>query len=338
MKPILLAAAALAIVPAAEKVPPASEAYLRAHEQFLASDLLEGRGTPSRGLDIAAQYIAGEFQKYGLQPGVEGSYFQTTTFTSRRANVTGTVQNVIGVLPGSDPKLKDTYVLLTAHYDHLGVRKADNPEPGTDLIFNGANDDASGTTGVMEAARLISSMKTRPKRTLVFMCFWGEEAGLQGSRYYAGHPVFPLAKTVANINLEQIGRSDSDEGTKKAAFNVTGATFSDLPRMLAADAATVGVKYIEDNEHSDPYFMASDNAALAAVGVPAHTISVAYSYSDYHRVGDHWDKLDYPNFALVVRAFATCAFDVANSSVAPKWNADNPRAKRYADARAKDGG
>jgi len=338
MKPFLLAAALIALAPAAEQVPPASADYLRAHEKFLASDLLEGRGTPSRGLDIAAQYIASEFEKYGIKPGVGDSYFQETTYTSRRQGVEGKVRNVIGVLPGSDPKLKDTYVLVTAHYDHLGMRKKENPEPGEDLIFNGANDDGSGTAGVMECARILSQMKTKPKRSIVFMCFWGEEEGLRGSAYYGKNPVFPLAATTAQINLEQIGRSDSDEGVKKAGFNITGATFTDLPQMIAKAAATVGVKYIEDPQHSDAYFMASDNGALALVGVPAHTISVAYGYPDYHRVGDHWDKLDYPNFALVVRAAATAAYAVADSTTEPKWNAANPKAKRYAEARAKGGG
>src|SRR4029434_6334443 len=98
------------------------------------------------------------------------------------------VRNVIGLLRGSDPKLADTYILVTAHYDHLGIRA--NVEG--DNIFNGANDDGSGTVSVMEIASALASMKRRPKRSIVFMTFYGEERGLVGSRYYGAHPIFPV--------------------------------------------------------------------------------------------------------------------------------------------------
>src|SRR5262245_34612785 len=155
---------------------------LRGHLSFIASDLLEGRGTPSRGLDIAAEYIAAQFRRAGLEPAGDDGYFQTATWPLTQNNPTaepdsGTgqntatpptkVRNVIGLLRGSDPALKDTYVLVTAHYDHLGVRAN---LPG-DNIFNGANDDGSGTVSVIELASVLAAAKTRPKRSLVFMTF-----------------------------------------------------------------------------------------------------------------------------------------------------------------------
>ena len=118
------------------------------------------------------------------------------------------IRNVIAILRGSDPALKDTYVLVTAHYDHLGVR----PDLPGDNIYNGANDDGSGTVSVIELASALATLKERPKRSLVFMTFFGEEKGLRGSRYYGRHPVFPIEQTVADVNLEQVGRTDSDEG------------------------------------------------------------------------------------------------------------------------------
>jgi len=114
------------------------------------------------------------------------------------------LRNVAGVLRGSDPSLKETCVLVTAHYDHLGVRSAGDG----DHIYNGANDDASGTGSVIEIAVALASLSQKPRRSIVFMTFFGEEIGLLGSKYYSRHPLFPLAKTVAQINLEHLGRTD----------------------------------------------------------------------------------------------------------------------------------
>ena len=142
-----------------------SAASLRANVTYLASDELEGRATPSRGLDKAADYIAEQFRKAGLQPASEGTFFQT-------APVRGaTARNVAGVLRGSDPKLRDSYIIVSSHYDHVGLAMS-----GDDLIFNGANDDASGVVSVIELARALAAAK--PKRSVLFMTFFGEERGL----------------------------------------------------------------------------------------------------------------------------------------------------------------
>ncbi|MET0288796.1 MAG: M28 family peptidase, partial [Pseudoxanthomonas sp.] len=160
---------------------------MRGHLSFLASDALEGRGTPSRGLDIAAEYIAAQFRAAGLEPLGDDGYFQTADWREiaperERAKFAGareplTVRNVVGVLRGSDPELSKTYILVTAHYDHVGIRAGD----GSDSIYNGANDDGSGTVSVIELARAFSAQKVRPKRSIVFMTVFGEEHGLVGS-------------------------------------------------------------------------------------------------------------------------------------------------------------
>ena len=131
---------------------------LRGHLSFIASDLLEGRGTPSRGLDLAAEYIAAQFRRAGLEPLGDDGYFQTTTLIARGSDKPEKVRNVVGLLSGSDPVLKDTYILVTAHYDHLGVRQtADGP-----TIYNGANDDGSGTVSVIELANALGAAKIKP--------------------------------------------------------------------------------------------------------------------------------------------------------------------------------
>lgn len=326
---LALHVALLAYAPA--DPPPITANALRAHVKFLASDRLGGRGTPSPGLDIAADYIASQFEMAGLDAPVKGTFFQETMF--ERGEVKATVKNVIGVIRGTDTALKDTYIFVTAHYDHLGTREQ---EGVTDPIYNGANDDASGVAGMIEIARQLAAAK--PKRSIVFMGFYGEERGLLGSTYYGKNPVFPLKSSIAQLNLEQIGRTDDDEGPRVGAFNLTGFDYTNISTFLKAPSEKAGVKLEKHEKNNEPYFMRSDNAALARVGVPSTTISTAYSYPDYHRSGDHWEKLDYVNFAKVVNAISGGVLSMANSNKAPEWNASNPKVARYIEAQKAQGG
>lgn len=323
---------------------------MRGHLSFLASDLLEGRGTPSRGLDLAAEYIAAQFRIAGLEAVGDDGYFQTADWTQikppprRNPNAPASatsatsvaqevepaptgpvkVRNVIGVLRGSDPVLRDSYILVTAHYDHLGIQGG--------KIFNGANDNGSGTVSVIELAKAFAAMKVKPKRSIVFMTFFGEEKGLIGSRYYGKNPIFPLAKTVAGINLEQVGRTDDSEGVQIAAANITGFDFSEVGEAIVQAGVATDIKVWKHPVNSDRYFGQSDNQALADQGVPAHTISVAYGFPDYHAANDDWEKVDYANMEKVDRAIALAVLNIANNPVAPKWNANNPKAAKYLKA------
>lgn len=465
---------------------------LRGHLSFLASDLLEGRGTPSRGLDLAAAYIAAQFRRAGLEPIGDDGYFQTAewkylapdpdSFTceckvggrtiavgadhasgslaaaielpptpaikvdasnaealaaldpaqvkgkvvlaevpnpykpgrarmreANRARLafldrmdalkpalvvdvdrdtsgvlglrrdqagrrfgraresvpritlhspslaaafaampagptaatlslrvgeprerTTKVHNVVGLLRGSDPALKETYVILSAHYDHLGIGP---PDASGDGIFNGANDDGSGTASVIEIASALATLKPRPRRSLVFLTFYGEEHGLVGSRHYVAHPVVPLAQTVANINLEQVGRTDDNEGPRVSAANVTGYDYSDVGDLLRRAGRAVGVDVVKHRTNSDAFFGASDNVSFATAGIPAHTISVSYVFPDYHGADDEWEKVDYANMARVDRMAALGLLLIADGP-APEWNERNPRAASFRRRRA----
>ena len=239
------------------------------------------------------------------------------------------IRNIIGVMRGSDAALRDTYVMVTAHYDHLGM----NPNvAGPDKIFNGANDDGSGTVSVMELASALSKLKVKPRRSIVFMTVFGEERGLLGSRYYGRHPVFPIEKTVADVNLEQVGRTDDSEGPQVGTCAMTGFDFSDVGEIFKAAGDAVGIKVFKHPTNSDAYFSRSDNQALADQGVPAHTLSVAYDYADYHKVGDSWDKIDYDNMAKVDRMVAVGLLMIANNPTEPKWTEANPKTARYVKA------
>ncbi len=302
---------------------------LRGDVSFLASDLLEGRDTPSRGLDIAGEYIASDFRRLGLEPAGDDGYFQTVVLRPEDADSPKS-RNVAGILRGSDPKLQDSYVILSAHYDHVGMAQS-----GEDRIFNGANDDASGTASVLEVANALASLHPRPKRSILFILFCGEEKGLRGSRYYAGHPLVPLEKTVAQLNLEQLGRTDAPDGAHLNSANVTGFDFSDMVPVLVDAGKRVGIAVTKVAEASDKYFNRSDNGPLARAGIPAHTLSVTYEFPDYHAVGDEWQKIDYDNMAKVDRAVGIAVLRLAQAAIAPRWNESYPGTKAYAEAAKK---
>lgn len=289
-----------------------SPADLRAHVEFLSSDLLEGRATPSAGLDLAAAYIAAQFRRAGLAPLPDGSYFQTAGPGLR---------NVAGVRKGSGAG----YLLVTAHYDHVGARGSGDG----DRIFNGANDNASGVATLLEIAAQVAAAKP-PRRTVVFIAFYGEERGMLGSRYYAANPIFPIGSTVAQINIEQTGRSDDVEGTNARTFNVTGFDYSEVAAILQAAAAPHGVRVLKRDKWSDAAFDRSDNEALAKLGIPAHTLSASYMFPDYHRETDEWPKLDYENMAAITEAAAAGVLALANRVTPPRWYSDTPNAAPFA--------
>jgi hypothetical protein len=447
---------------------------LRGHVSFLASDVLEGRCTPSRGGDLAAEYIAAQFRRAGLQPAGDDGYFQTANwrlfeqpmdgfemkiekgkqsfpigkdqvwlypYTALdlsalpvvKLNLTQEVKsdevkgkvvavvfsadasegheqylqltrlgkaleaakpalililapdcqseistrledpndppgiappihicnpqvikllnesesgptnlalslhlpapsvkqvklrNVIGLLPGSDPVLKETYVLATAHYDHIGIES----EGDLKRIYHGADDDASGTASVIELASALMRLKQKPRRSMGFMAFFGEEMGLIGSRYYVRHPAFPVAKTIADINLEVLGRTDTSKGKEIGKLWFTGFDYSEMPSIFQSAGRQTGIEVYKHELYSDQFFVASDNATLASMGVPAHSASVTADLEDVHGVGDIWPKLDYENMVKVDRAIALGLLMIANKPEPPKWNEANPKAEPY---------
>jgi Zn-dependent M28 family amino/carboxypeptidase len=294
-----------------------SAASLRGHLSFIASDALEGRATPSRGLDLAAEYIAAQFRRAGLEPVSGDDYFQTAALLS------GTARNVAGLLRGSDPALRDTYILLSAHYDHIGTRPS-----GEDRIFNGANDDGSGTVSVIEIASALAALPVRPKRSILFLAFFGEERGFLGSRYYASHPLVPLEKTIADINLEQVGRTDASNGPQIGVGYLTGFKYSDLGEILGKAAEGAGLRIVADTYPKGNLFDRSDNFPLAQNGVLGGTIYVAAEFPDYHRVGDEWQKVDYENMAKLDRAVALGLLRLASDAAPPQWNKADPAVRR----------
>jgi hypothetical protein len=240
------------------------------------------------------------------------------------------LRNVAGLLPGSDPQLKDEYVIVSAHYDHVGLGE---PAPGTsDRIYNGANDDGSGTVSVIELAAALGAADPRPRRSILFLTFFGEEKGLLGSRYYGKHPLVPIEKTVAMINLEHVGRTDDTEGPQVDRASMTGFDFSDVGPIFEQAGRATGVTVFKHPRNSDAFFGRSDNQALADLGVPAHSLCTAFLFPDYHGPLDHWDKVDCENMSRVTKTVALGLMSIADSDSTPQWNRENSKAARYVKA------
>jgi Peptidase family M28 len=301
-----------------------------------------GGGRPSRELIAADQVGVGGVPVIAVRGEAAGKLFEslpagptTATLTLRapgpqREQVK--LRNVIGWLRGSDPKLKDTYIIVTAHYDHLGIRPPADDRDDSDRIYNGANDDGSGVVSVIELAGALASMHPHPRRSIVFMTVFGEEEGLLGSQYYGRHPVFPLDRTVADVNIEQVGRTDDSEEPQIASATFTGFNYSDLPALFAEAGKACGVKVFDRNPGNDSYFARSDNQALADAGIPSHTVAVALDFPDYHQVGDEWHKIDYTNMTKIDRMLGLGIISLANDPESPKWNESNQNTTKYIKA------
>ena len=174
------------------------------HIKFLADPKLEGRLPGSEGAKKASDYIAEKLKSYGVEPkGDKDTYFQKATWKHRDKEYE--CRNVVGHIPGTDENLKDEIVIIVAHFDHVGKGAYGVQKQHRGKVCPGANDNASGTAGLLEVARAIMEGRLKLRRSVLLLAVTGEEAGLRGSKHYAAHPVFPLEKTMAVINLDQIG-------------------------------------------------------------------------------------------------------------------------------------
>lgn len=223
-------------------------------------------------------------------------------------------RNVIAILPGSDPNLAEEYILFSAHLDHIGTAPS-----GEDRIFNGADDNATGVTAVLSLAEAFAALPQAPKRSLVFMVYWGEERGLLGSRAFVRTPSIPLDKIVANINIEMIGRPE--EGAYGKTW-VTGWDKSDLGPLMQQVAPAVGVDVFEHPRFSSMLYGSSDNFAFAEAGVIAHSFSAGSLHEDYHQVTDEWEKLNLPHMTKVIQGLMVGSWRLVQGEATPQATPD----------------
>ena len=277
----------------------------------LASDAMQGRGSGTPDELRAANYLAAELRRIGISPlGDNDGFIQDvfTTVNSRSGPLAWHTRNVIGVLAGSDAKLKDQVLLLTAHLDHLGVRAPVNG----DSIYNGADDDASGCVAVLQLARALAA-EPPPKRTVLFVFFGSEETGGQGDQYFLSHPPLPLDRIVANLEFEMIGRPDP--AVKPNELWLTGYDRSNLGPELARR----GARLVADPHPQQQFFQRSDNFALAKRGIVAQTVSSYGLHGDYHRPSDDVAHIDFKHMEQAIASMVEPVEWLANSDFKPEW-------------------
>ncbi len=265
---------------------------IKKHLYILASDEMQGRGSGTKGIELAAQYIESVYKELGLET-FEDALSYRQNFRESQMDLF----NVIGVLPGKSSP--EEYVVISAHYDHLGIVNKDRIVAG-DSIANGADDDASGTTAIMALARYWKERGDNA-RSIVFVAFTAEEKGLIGSTYF-GQTIDP-EKVVAGINIEMIGKP-STFGPNTAWL--TGFDRSDFGAIIQSNLAGTEYKLYPDPYPDFRLFFRSDNASLARLGVPAHTFSSGPINQDpyYHTVDDEVETLDMQLITNTVRAVA----------------------------------
>jgi len=250
--------------------------------KILADDNLKGRGLGTPEIDEAANYIAEKLEEYGLQPGSDdGTYFQQwnqDVLDKKNVNL----QNVVGIIPGTNPNLAEA-VVISAHYDHLGLGWPDVRKGNEGKIHNGADDNASGIAVMLELAKILSKT-IKPARAIIFIAFTAEEAGLDGSRYFVNnYKMFPINKILANINIDTVGRLF---GNKLMVLNSN--TAREWKFIFMGTDFTTGVASDLITQDLD----ASDQMAFIEEGIPGVQLFYTDISSDYHKPEDDADKID----------------------------------------------
>jgi hypothetical protein len=286
---------------------------------LIADDSMLGRDTPSRGLELTAEYVASEFRRSGLRPAGDGeTYIQRFPLARRvidtagsRSMARGSVPNVAGVLVGSDPILRNEYLVYSAHIDHIGI------SPGqADSINNGADDNASGVAALLELAEAFAQPGARPRRSILFLAPSAEESGLLGSAWYTAHPTVPIASMVADINMDLIGRNWPD------SVIAAGLEQSDLAGTLQRVVRAhpeLRMTPIADRWPEERIFYRSDHYNFARKGVPI-LFFTSGTHADYHRPGDEPDRINGEKESRLVRLLFYLGTAIGDRTARPQWN------------------
>jgi Zn-dependent M28 family amino/carboxypeptidase len=296
--------------------------------EILAADSMEGRRTGTAGSARAARFIEERFRAAGLEAAGDSGYHQLIPMAvvERRGRTRPRLleswtawdslpperrikeSNVVGLLRGSDPELRDEYVIVTAHYDHVGIGRPVNG----DSIYNGADDDASGTAALIWIAESLAAAEKSPARSIVFAAVTGEEMGLLGTRWLISNPPIPLERTVANFNIEMIARPDPEIGPGRAWL--TGFEHTTMGDLLVG----AGLPLDPDPRPEQNYYQRSDNIAFARQGIPAHTLSTFGEHPQYHTPEDETEFAD-PEHMAAMAELARRAVAILADGDAPTW-------------------
>lgn len=301
-----------------------SATELKTHLYIVASDEMEGRETGSAGQKKAGAYLIKQYQSYKIPyPKGAENYYQPVPaeFMNKKYGAKlGDSENIWAFIEGTEKP--EEIVVLSAHYDHVGMKNGE--------IYNGADDDGSGTVALLEMAQAFQLAKKDghgPKRSILILHVTGEEHGLHGSRYYSENPLFPLKNTVANINIDMIGRHDEFHPNSSNYMYVIGSD------RLSTDLHTIiestNMKYAKldlDYKYNDPadpnrFYFRSDHYNFAKNGVPS-VFFFSGIHEDYHKPGDKADKIEYDALEKRTRLAFVAAWELANREDRPVVDKD----------------
>ncbi len=276
---------------------------LKKHVFFLASDELEGRGLGTRSGIKASNYIADFFKEIGLKP-VGESYFHP--FDTRVGQTMLEGRNVVGMIEGSDPVLKHEYIVLGAHFDHVSYKMVD----GEKVVYNGADDNASGTAAIMEIGRTLAKQKEKPKRSIILVAFDGEESGLIGSGKFVKNKTVPIDQVKVMMSLDMIGRYAESKSLIMGAMDMLeGGT---IQLMKIADEQGVNIK-----KTGGEVMNRTDTKPFGDVGIPSIYVSSGI-IGPYHKPEDDAETLDYDGMELISNMVADLTVVLAdNKSLVP---------------------
>ena len=294
---------------------------LAARVGIIADDSMMGRWTPSPELLKTAGYLASELDRMDLQPdgtderdecntrGIAVDYCPYVQWFFATQEDTLRTLNVIARLPGSDPTLRGEYLVIGAHFDHVGIR---TPVAG-DSIYNGADDNGSGTSAVLELAEAFASLATPPARSIIFVLFSGEERGLLGSRFYVGSQEAPIGNVVSMINLDMVGRNWTD--TVAAIYQLDSDIFERADRVADAHPE-LNMNLLTDPWPGENLVNRSDQAPFIPYGVPVLFLTSGL-HEDYHQATDEADRLDYEKTARLTRLIFWIGWEFAEAAEPP---------------------
>jgi Zn-dependent M28 family amino/carboxypeptidase len=280
---------------------------------------MRGRANGSPEMKTAAYWIAEKFRENGVKPvSPDKDLIQVYSFTSRQQTIEE--RNVIGIIEGNDPLLKDQYIVLSAHFDHIGIRRGLQP----DSICNGADDNAAGTCALIGIAKTLMLLKLKPGRTIVLAAFSGEEYGMRGSRYFVTNPPVPLKSIYADINFEMIGHS---EYLGRNKYYMTGCSYSNLDDLIGEYNRRTDFQLIDTIPVAEMLFSGSDNIAFSRIsmsdgitqGIPSGTFATS-ALADYlHGINDEAELFDFENMAALINHFTKVVLWLSNNKSDIIW-------------------
>ncbi len=287
-------------------VPEITTDELQQHIEYLSSDSLGGRYPGTEGDRLAAEYILGQFMRNGLTPEADGGfqYFTVTTSTMDHGEETETM-NVVASLRGSDPVLKNEYIVIGAHYDHLGTggEGTGSREPGYRVIHPGADDNASGVAAMIEISEKLASERENIRRSFIFAAFGAEEKGLLGSSWFTRNPVVELESVKAMINLDMVGRKNED-GVVQIGGVGSSAEGEEIVTGLAAD-------YGFNTRLMHEGFGPSDHASFFINDIPVFFVTTG-AHPEYHTPADTAGLINYEGLQRISYFVTDLAFELGN--------------------------